>query len=56
MTRCIALTLTLGTAALMMVGSKNANGLNADRHVTQVTSSAVDSDSTAHSGYIIASS
>ena len=57
MTRCIALTLTLGTAALVMVGTKSPNVQHADRHVTQVASSVtVDSDSTTRSGYIIASS
>ena len=57
MTRCIALTLTLGTAALVMVGTKNSNVQNVDRHVTQVASSfSVDADSTTRSGYIIASS
>ena len=57
MTRCIALTLTLGTAALVMVGTKSSNVQNVDRHVTQVASSfSVDADSTTRSGYIIASS
>ena len=57
MTRCIALTLTLGAAALVMVGSKTANVQHADRHVTQVASSvSADADSTTRSGYIIASS
>ena len=57
MTRCIALTLTLGTAALVMVGTKSSNVQQANRHVTQVASSmTVDADSTTRSGYIIASS
>ena len=57
MTRCIALTLTLGVAALVMVGTKSTNVQHANRNVTQVASSAsVDSDSTTRSGYIIASS
>ena len=57
MTRCVALTLTLGTAALVMVGTKSWNIQQANRHVTQVASSMTDdADSTTRSGYIIASS
>lgn len=57
MTRCIALTLTLGAAALVMVASKTSNVQHANRHVTQVaSSSSVNGDSTNRSGYIIASS
>jgi hypothetical protein len=57
MTRCIALTLTLGAAALVIVASKSSTVQHADRHVTQVASSAsVNGDTTARSGYIIASS
>lgn len=57
MTRCTALTLTLGAAALVMVARTSANVQHADRHVTQVASSViVDGDTISHSGYIIASS
>jgi len=57
MTRNIALTLTLGAAALVLVGTKAANVQHSDRHVVQVASSAtVDMDDTTRSGYIIASS
>jgi hypothetical protein len=57
MTRCTALTLTLGAAALVMVASKTSNVQHTERHVTQVASSAgIQSDDTARSGYIIASS
>jgi hypothetical protein len=57
MTRNIALTLTLGAAALVLVGTKSANVQHSDRHTVQVASSAsVDMDDTTRSGYIIASS
>jgi hypothetical protein len=56
MTRNIAL-MTLGAAALVLVGTKAANVQHSDRHVVQVASSAtVDMDDTTRSGYIIASS
>lgn len=55
MTRCTALTLTLGVAALVMVGTKISNAQNVERHL-QVASSASIDDSTNRSGYIIASS
>jgi hypothetical protein len=56
MTRCTALTLTLGAAALVMVASKSSNAQHSDRHVSQVVASAnVDGDMD-RSGYIIASS
>jgi len=57
MTRNTALTLTLGAAALVLVGTKAFNAQHSDRHVVQVASSAsVDTDDTTRSGYIIASS
>jgi hypothetical protein len=58
MTRNTALTLTLGAAALVLVGTKAFNAQHSDRHVVQVASSAsVDTDEdTTRSGYIIASS
>ena len=57
MTRNIALTLTLGAAALVLVGTKTANVQHSDRHVVQVASSAtVDMHDSTRSGYIIASS
>jgi hypothetical protein len=57
MTRTTALTLTLGAAALVLVGTKIVNVQHADRHVVQVASSApLDTDDTTRSGYIIASS
>ena len=57
MTRNIALTLTMGAAALVLVGTKHMNAQHSDRHVTQVASSVtVNLDETTKSGYIIASS
>jgi hypothetical protein len=57
MTRNIALTLTLGAAALVLVGTKCVNVQHSARQVTQVASSAnVNVDETTKSGYIIASS
>ena len=55
MTRCTALTLTLGVAALVMVGTKISNVQNVERHL-QVASSVRNDDSSNRSGYIIASS
>jgi hypothetical protein len=46
----------LGAAALVIVASKSSTVQHSDRHVTQVASSATDSNETARSGYIIASS
>jgi hypothetical protein len=57
MTRNIALTLTMGAVALVLVGTKIVNVQHSDRHVTQVASAAsVDLNDSAKSGYIIASS
>jgi hypothetical protein len=52
MTRCTALTLTLGVVAIVMVGTKISNAQN---HL-QVASSVSQDDRTDRSGYIIASS
>src|SRR5882672_2271231 len=49
MTRCTALTLTLGVAALVMVGTKISTAQNVERHL-QVASSASTDDSTDRSG------
>jgi hypothetical protein len=56
MTRNIALTLTMGAAALVLVGTKYVNIQHSARQVTQVASSASNVDDTTKSGYIIASS
>jgi hypothetical protein len=57
MTRNIALTLTVGAVALVLVGTKIVNVQHSARQVTQVASSAnVNIDDTTKSGYIIASS
>jgi hypothetical protein len=53
MTRNIALTLTMGAVALVLVGTKIVSVQHS--HVTQVASSASVDDSS-KSGYIIASS
>jgi hypothetical protein len=56
MTRNIALSLTMGAVALVLVGTKIVNVQHSDRHVTQVASSSTNVDDTTKSGYIIASS
>ena len=56
MTRNIALSLTMGAAALVLVGTKCVAVQHAARQVTQVASSNVNVDETTKSGYIIASS
>ncbi|MEO8335860.1 MAG: hypothetical protein ABI664_12860 [bacterium] len=53
MTRNIALTLTMGAVALVLVGKTVSQ--HSDRHVTQVAAS-TSADDSAKSGYIIASS
>lgn len=54
MNRNIALTLTMGAVALVLVGTRIVHQSN--HHVTQVASSATSDDDTSKSGYIIASS
>jgi hypothetical protein len=56
MTRNIALTLTMGAAALVLVGTKYVNIQHSAHQVTQVASSTANVDDTTKSGYIIASS
>jgi hypothetical protein len=56
MTRNIALTLTMGAVALVLVGTKCVNVQHSARQATQVASSNVNLDETTKSGYIIASS
>lgn len=56
MTRNIAFSLTMGAAALVLVGTKYVSAQHAAHQVTQVASSSSNVDDTTKSGYIIASS
>ncbi len=56
MNRNIALTLTMGAVALVLVGTKISNAQHSDRHVVQVAAAATVDTDDLRSGYIIASS